>query len=67
MAAREGESELNVQMSVRLPKEHADALARIARENDRTISGELRRLIRIHCMPAPALSDTPERGTDGRS
>jgi hypothetical protein len=35
-------------ISFRLPKAHRDALNRLAAENDRSLSAELRRLIRQH-------------------
>jgi len=37
-----------VQMSVRVPAELAEALEKVAEREDRTVSAELRRIIRQH-------------------
>lgn len=37
-----------VQVSFRIPADHADALERVAALEDRTVSAELRRIIRRH-------------------
>ena len=51
-----GEDRRQVQMSVRLPAELAEALERVAASEDRTVSAELRRIIRRHVSEAsPAL------------
>ncbi len=42
-----------VQVSVRVPAEQVGALERLAAEEDRTLSGEIRRLIRLHLTEAP--------------
>jgi predicted DNA-binding protein len=39
-----------VQMSVRLPADLAQALEQAARSEDRTVSAELRRIIRRHVL-----------------
>jgi predicted transcriptional regulator len=40
--------EPTVQITVRVPVDHARALEEIGRANDRTLSAELRRVIRHH-------------------
>jgi plasmid stability protein len=40
-----------VQLSVRVPVELASALTALAARNDRTVSQELRRIIRAHVLP----------------
>ena len=42
----------SVQVTVRVPVEQVDALGRIAAEADRTVSAEIRRLIRRHVTEA---------------
>ncbi len=49
-----GEDRRQVQVSVRVPVELAEALERVAEKEDRTVSAELRRIIRQHvtgCEP----------------
>ena len=38
----------HVQLSVRVPTDLVEALTRVAEEQDRTVSAELRRIIRRH-------------------
>jgi predicted DNA-binding protein len=49
MSKGEGDS---VQVSVRVPADQVGALERIAAEADRTVSAEIRRLIRRHVTEA---------------
>lgn len=43
----------HVRITVRVPAEQVGALERIAQQEDRTLSGEIRRLIRLHLTEAP--------------
>jgi len=43
----------HVRITVRVPAEQVGALERRAAEEDRTLSGEIRRLIRLHLTDAP--------------
>jgi predicted DNA-binding protein len=49
-AAAEGRRQ--IQMSVRVPVELAEALEQVAEREDRTVSAELRRIIRRHVCEA---------------
>ncbi len=42
----------HVRITVRVPAEQVGALERIAEKGDRTLSGEVRRLIRLHVTEA---------------
>jgi predicted DNA-binding protein len=46
------EEHRQVQMSVRLPADLAEALETVAEQEDRTVSAELRRIIRRHVAEA---------------
>jgi hypothetical protein len=52
VAATETRGHEQVQMSLRLPAELAVALEQVAKSEDRTVSAELRRLIRRHVCEA---------------
>ncbi len=45
-------TEEHVRISVRVPAEQVGALERIAAQEDRTLSGEIRRLIRLYLTEA---------------
>jgi hypothetical protein len=45
-------SDQTVQFSVRLPAAHLSALERLAEEEDRTVSAEIRRLVRHYVETA---------------
>jgi len=51
-----GEDRGQVQMSVRVPAELAEALERVAEREDRTVSAELRRIIRHHVSSSEPLA-----------
>ena len=53
-AATEPRGHPQVQMSIRLPADLAEALEKKAKSEDRTVSAELRRLIRRHVAPGGA-------------
>jgi predicted DNA-binding protein len=42
----------DVQISARIPRAHFEKLERLARENDRTVSAEIRRAIRVYLAQA---------------
>jgi plasmid stability protein len=50
--------EAHVQVSVRVPAEHVKALEQAAAEQDRTVSAELRRIIRQHVSQEPTDTDS---------
>lgn len=49
-----------IQMSVRVPVELAEALERVAEKEDRTVSAELRRIIRRHVLDAREIARPTE-------
>ncbi len=47
-----GEERRQIQLSFRVPADLAEALESVARQEDRTVSAELRRIIRLHVASA---------------
>lgn len=50
----------DVQISARIPREHEEALRRRAERNDRTLSAEVRRAIRLYVNDPNKVSSRPQ-------